>query len=486
MNRIARNTALQIGAELVSKLAALVLFAVLARELGRRGFGEFAVVTSIAVLLVSLPALGTEDIVARNVARDVDVAPRMLWHALILELALGVIAVAAAVTAGLLADYSTAVRIALGLVAVASLIELVTTTVYATFRGIGDLLPEAVGSSLLRITRSGLGITVVLAGGGIIGIGAVYVVAAGISGAYAARRLRRISALGRPHVSRRQLRTLVRDSSLVALRDLFEAGALSATILILSSLKGNSSAALLGAAGRLALSIEFVGAAYTVSLLPSLVRAARAGGRQLGRVYETGCRVLVAALLPLSAWCALSARTIARIVFGSGFAAAAGSIRWISATIVLLALSRLATDALVARDRQRLVALFAGLAMVVNLGLSVVLSHSLGAPGGAIALLVAESTFLVFTAAVIARIVEAVSWRRMGLGPAAATAGMCAAVAPLGDSVARLLSAPIVYLVVLYVAERLSNPDDVARVVGWISYSLRYSADAHRRIARRP
>jgi O-antigen/teichoic acid export membrane protein len=326
----------------------------------------------------------------------------------------------------------------------------------------------------------------VLAGGGIIGIGAVYVVAAGISGAYAARRLRRISALGRPHVSRRQLRTLVRDSSLVALRDLFEAGALSATILILSSLKGNSSAALLGAAGRLALSIEFVGAAYTVSSLPSLVRAARAGGRQLGRVYETGCRVLVAALLPLSAWCALSARTIARIVFGSGFAAAAGSIRWISATIVLLALSRLATDALVARDRQRLVALFAGLAMVVNLGLSVVLSHSLGAPGGAIALLVAESTFLVFTAAVIARIVEAVSWRRMGLGPAAATAGMCAAVAPLGDSVARLLSAPIVYLVVLYVAERLSNPDDVARVVGWISYSLRYSADAHRRIARRP
>jgi O-antigen/teichoic acid export membrane protein len=473
-HRIARNTALQLGGELVSKLLVLALYAVMARQLGRRDFGEFAFVTSLALLLISFPGLGTDDIVARNVARDRASLGRMVWHAWALELLLGAFALAGVLAIGLIGHYSTAVRLTLGLVAVATMLEVLTTSIFAAFQGLGDLLPEAVSSTLLRLVRAGAGIAVLLAGGGLVGLGSIYVLAAVIAGGYAMRQLVRFCSLGAPRVTAAELRGLISSSLPVALRGLFETGTLSVAILILNAFKGSSATALLGAGGRLVASTAFLGAALIVSLLPFMARAARSSAQALRPVYENGLRLLVAGLLPLSTWCVLFAGLIVRVAFGSKFEAAAAVTRWIAPTILMFSLSRLSTDALVVQDRQRVIPLIALACMALDIALAMALVPSLGARAGGIAITASELAYTALAIAAVGRSTGAISWERVVGGPLIAAAGMCGIWAITGESVVGLVVTPLFYAAALYWIEGRLNPADRQLAVRWItSYIVR-------------
>src|SRR4051812_14674455 len=68
--RIARNAAVRAGGEAIAKLASIAFFVVMARELGQDGFGEFMFALSLSTVLVLASGFGTEELVAREVARD--------------------------------------------------------------------------------------------------------------------------------------------------------------------------------------------------------------------------------------------------------------------------------------------------------------------------------------------------------------------------------------------------------------------------------
>ena len=68
--RVARNAAVRMGGEIVAKLASLAFFVVMARELGARGFGEFQFALALTGALIYLAGFGTDQLLAREVARD--------------------------------------------------------------------------------------------------------------------------------------------------------------------------------------------------------------------------------------------------------------------------------------------------------------------------------------------------------------------------------------------------------------------------------
>ena len=68
--RVARNAAVRMGGEIVAKLASLAFFVVMARELGARGFGEFQFALALTGALIYLAGFGTDQLLAREVARE--------------------------------------------------------------------------------------------------------------------------------------------------------------------------------------------------------------------------------------------------------------------------------------------------------------------------------------------------------------------------------------------------------------------------------
>src|SRR5437588_11872382 len=102
---VARNTGFQIGGEIASRVASLALYAVMARELGKTGFGSFTVAFSIATLLVILAGAGTESVLTRETARDRGAVHHLFWNAIGLKLVLGVVCIAVGVAVSLVSHY---------------------------------------------------------------------------------------------------------------------------------------------------------------------------------------------------------------------------------------------------------------------------------------------------------------------------------------------------------------------------------------------
>ena len=68
--RIATATLIRAIGEIVAKTASVALFIAIARELGQGGFGDFIFGLSLSSLLFTAAGFGTEELIARDVARD--------------------------------------------------------------------------------------------------------------------------------------------------------------------------------------------------------------------------------------------------------------------------------------------------------------------------------------------------------------------------------------------------------------------------------
>jgi hypothetical protein len=76
--RIARNALVRSAGEVVAKVASLLFFVTMARELGREGFGAFMFALGLTTALLVGAGFGTDELTSREVARDHSRAGRYL------------------------------------------------------------------------------------------------------------------------------------------------------------------------------------------------------------------------------------------------------------------------------------------------------------------------------------------------------------------------------------------------------------------------
>jgi O-antigen/teichoic acid export membrane protein len=185
---IARNTSVRALGEVLSKVASLAFYVVMARELGREAFGEFTFALSLALLLTGFAALGIDQVITRAVARDRQVAGPLITDALTVKIGLGLVGIVAAVVVVLVGDFNSTVRIAVALLAVATVIELIAKTFAATFQGLDDMLPVAASLLIQRFSTAAVGIALLLSGAGVATVAVVYLGGSVLALVYIRRR----------------------------------------------------------------------------------------------------------------------------------------------------------------------------------------------------------------------------------------------------------------------------------------------------------
>src|SRR5205085_5600204 len=154
--RVARNTAVQLGGDALSKLGSLAFYAVMARTLGERGFGDFTFAASISIF-IEVAGLGTDLIVTRDVARERHRARELFWSVNAIKLALGSVGIAVAIGVATAGGYPAQVIAAVLILAVAKLAEVLAKTFHSVFRGIEDTAPIALGLMTQRFTTAVIG-----------------------------------------------------------------------------------------------------------------------------------------------------------------------------------------------------------------------------------------------------------------------------------------------------------------------------------------
>lgn len=451
--------------EVVAKLASVAFYVAMARELGEGGFGDFMFALSFTTLLLVASGFGTEDLVAREVARDRSRLDDYLSNAIALKVASSIALLALAAAFVNLAGYSEDARLAVYLVGGGVAVENLGRTFGSVFQATERMELLSISLIVQRVATAGAGIAVLVAGGGIVEVSLIFFGGSLLGLVVAAIVMRRYVARPRMAIDRSRWWPILRAGIPIGLVTMVLTVLLKVDQVLLSFLEGgdNSEVGFYGAAFRLVEATMFISWSFAAAFLPWVAHRGPEEGERLGHGYELALKALSAVLVPIGVAFVILAEPLIDLLYGEAYEPAVEPLRWLGVTTVFYGLNMLASTLLVARDRPLDFARICGVVVVLNIALNLVLIPPLGATGAALAAAISSVALALMGAYRIAGLTGRLRVPRSFAGPVAAGAAMAAAM--LGVSLPLVPEAALgsaLYLLVLYLIERRLFPDDFA------------------------
>ena len=464
--RAAKNTAVRAAAELGGKFASLALLAVLAREQGPAGLGVFLFALAWCELSLTPVDMGFDRYFLRQIAADGAALERLFANVVFLKLARAVPVVAASWLLVLATGQDEATRAAIFLLTAGLLFESLAYTVTSAFNAFerGGLVATALLTQ--RLLAAGLGITVLLAGHGVVAVATTYATGAGVGLAVSLWLLATRIRWPGTSLSAGERRGLRSASFAYATQDLFSIGIARVDAVMLAALAGKAVVGIYGAAYRMLEATLFISSALAGAFAAMFTYLDEHSDPPIRAVFERAIKATLALLVPCGVALAVLAEPVLRAFFGGGFEEGAPPLRVLAVVVVLLGVVRIAGSLVLSRGDPRAMARLFGIALAVNIALNALLIPPLEATGAALAMLATELLIAAGVLRLAARAVGRLGLRETAVAPLAAGAAMTAAAWPLRDElVAGLTGGMAAYVVVFVAVERLVNPDDLSYLV---------------------
>lgn len=464
---IARNAAVRTAGEVAAKLASVVFFVAIARELGERAFGDFAFALSFTTVLLVAAGFGTEELVAREVARDRGRIHGLFSNVVAMKAAMSLVLLGVAAIVVNVAGYPADVRVAVYLVGLGVAVENLARSWHSVFQGYERMEFISLGLIAQRFTTAIAGIGVLALGGSLVAVSATFLGGCLVGFFVALWALRRYIVRPRVEVSRSRWWALARAGIPIGIVTLLLTTLLRLDQTLISFLAGgaedNSEVGFYGAAFRLVEATLFIGWSFSDAMLPWLSRQQSDDPAALARGYELGLKAVGAVLIPIGLAFTLFAEPLIDLLYGEGYAEAVDPLRLLGATVVFSGICYMASITLIARNRPGRFAKAVGGVVVGNIALNVVLIPPYGAVGAAIS---AAVSGLVLTAMSLWMTAELAGRLRpvRAFGGSLVGALVMSAVALVLDwpFVPALIVSLLAYAAALLAFERIVCPEDYA------------------------
>jgi O-antigen/teichoic acid export membrane protein len=466
---ILANSVYRAVAEVGSKVASLVLYAVMAREIGADGFGVFTFGLAFVTLITALGSFGQDGILTREVARDQRRIHSYFANTLALKTLLAAPALSAA-TAGAwflgTPSETTAVIFLLGATVV---IEQYMSTCFGALQAHDRVDLIAVVLLSQRIVTAFVGVVALLLGADVILVSAVYLGGAGFGLAFAFVLLVRRIVRPNADLEPRSWWPLMRVAVPLGIATIFGTILFRADIAILALFEPDAVVGHYGAAFRLFESTLFISWSVGTATYAVFSRLHSTSDPPVAPVFGRALKLLVATTLPLALGAAVLAEPTITLFYGSQFEDGATALALLAPAIALFPLAHLAAVLLVAQDRQVAVAAVYAVVAVQNVVGSFVLIPLFSLEGAAVEASLTQFLLTVAFLALAVRTVGRLDWPRISAGAMVAAAAAALIMLtlvrfPLPGAVL----AAIAYVSLLIVFERHVYPADARALSGFI------------------
>jgi O-antigen/teichoic acid export membrane protein len=473
--RIARNALVRLSGEIVAKATSLVFFVTMARELGRGGFGAFMFALGLTGALVICAGFGTDDLTAREVARDRSRAGRFVADVVSLKTVTMTVLLLGAVVVVSLGNFSPDTLPAVVLVGAGVAIEAVSRTWYSVFQAHERLDLVSLSVIVQRTSTAVVGVILLKLGAGVVTAAIVFMagsVVGLLTAMFSARRLG--IAVDRP--DRRRWGGLLRAGWPIGVSGLLFVLLLRLDVTLLSFLSGEAEVGIYAAAYRLVEATQFLAWAISAAMLPWLARAQRVpASDSLARGYGLGLKAMIGILLPIGLVFVLFAQPLVDVLYGNAFRGAVLPLQLLGLTSALYGIQNFSSTTFVARDSPSVFARAVAIVVVLNLACNLYAIPRYGADGAAATALASGVVLAILSLTMARTRVGHVRYLRVFLGPAAGAAAMIACVEVLGDSL--LVSLPLaclLYAVALAAVELGAWRDDARLYLEVLPARLRH------------
>ncbi|HVM95492.1 MAG TPA: flippase [Candidatus Acidoferrales bacterium] len=449
LRRILSATFISLFGQAVSWTASLLLTAACGRFLGDAEFGKLNLANSFVMLVVFPIEFAFNQQLIREVAQSPQRAPRYVASILLLKGAMWILLYGVILVLASLLHYGTDLRVLIAICGVGALIGSATSTFSACHYAVAQVAIPAAGGSLEKLLAAVFGVVILRQGAGVVPLATLLLLCAianaAWQGVWLFRRLGRQFSFDA---------SLLRQLLSTSLPFLIYAGLGVVyyridTVLLFQM----TDAAAVGwyTAGYRLLDALFVLPAIVINTImyPTLARLAERDPEATRVAIEKCCNVLLVCGFPLATALLVGAPTIVRLVYGRAeFAHTIPVLRALAPGLVLLYVNSVLMAAITSAKREAQAGVMAGMALLFNVGLNLVLIPAYRQVGAAVVTSLTELLLL----GLGLRIVPRQMWPRASVrvaGKAAlASAVMGTALWWFGTEnvIALVLVSPLLYL----------------------------------------
>ena len=393
-----------------------------------------------------------------------------------MKLAIAVPSIAVGIGILSLAGASSTTLAATALLSTAVLVELMRTTVFASFQSFERLEFVPVVLIAQRYVTAGAGIAALLLGAGVVTVSGIYL-AGSILGLVLALALFAWRVV-RPRldVDPRFWWWLVRASFALGLAGAFSATLFRVDTTMLAAFDTDVVVGNYGAAYRLFETTLFVSWSVGAAVYPAFARLTGQSTPPVGAFFERSLKLVAALTLPLAVGAAVLAEPLIELLYGDGYPDAPGALVLLAPAIALYPLGYVTGYLLVGQDRQRVLTYVYGAVALENIALNFVLIPAFSLDGAAIGTSLSQLLVTVSLLFFARRAVGRIRFTRVLVGPALASAAAAVLFVVFREHVAVAVAAGgVAYVVFLLAFERVVYPDD-ARAIREVIGSRRSSS----------
>jgi O-antigen/teichoic acid export membrane protein len=461
--RILVNSGFRLFADVGSKLASLVLVVVMARELGAAPLGAFTLALSLGALLATFGRLGQQRVRTRALVRDRSLVHDYFSNTVALQVVFALPAVGLAIVFAPIFGLGPELRLLVGVMALAAFLEAVVATCFAVYQAYERLGFIPVVLIAQRWLTAGAGTLAILLGADVELVGILYLGGVLVAIALAWRLLLRHVVKVSWSVDPRRWLPLLRAALPIGLAGVFNTLLFRINIAMLAAYASATVVGYYGAVYRAFESSLFLSWSIAAAVYPVFARLSLTTEPSIRMVFDRSLKLAAALSLPIAAGAMVLAEPVVTLVYGDPFAPAATALVLLGPAFALYPIGYLASQMLVARDRQRVLAPTYAVIVVVNIGLNLVLIPALSLEGAALSTSITQLLVAGALGAFALREAGGIDPARILIGPVTATVAATGAMLLLRDHLPLAVgAAALAYPLTLYLVERRAYPDDLA------------------------
>jgi O-antigen/teichoic acid export membrane protein len=464
--RILANVGWRALSDVGSKAIMLLLYVVMARELGEASFGVFTFGLAFGVLVTTLASFGQDGILTREVARDPSRLDHYLANTLAVKLALSAPALALALLVAWAVGTDERTRLVILFLGLGVIVEQLVSTCFAAYQAFEQmaLMPAVIVTQ--RVATTIPAIAAMMLGAGVVAVSAIYFAGTLTAIALALVLLVRRVARPRAEIDLRAWWPLMRVAAPLGLSSVFLVVLTRIDTTMLASFESDEVVGNYGAAYRLFEATLLFSWSVTAAVYPVFSRLTRASTPPVALVYERALKLAVAPTLPLAAGAVVLSDPLVRVVYGDEFSEAGPALALMAPAILLYPLAHVSGVLLVSQNRQTALAVAHGAVAVENVSANFILIPLFSLEGAAAGVSISQGALAVALIALARRTAGSFDAWRIAAGPTLAGAAAVLAMIAFRDALAlAVVAAAVVYTAVAVLFERRFYPED-ARAIG--------------------
>lgn len=461
---VAFNAVVRGGGEVFAKLASVVFFLAVARDLGVGDFGDLMFALSFTTILTLPAGFGTEELLAREVARDRKLVHEYAANVMAMKVALSVVMLAVAELIVVVGGYSHDVKLTVLVVGGSVAIENLGRTWTAVLQAYQRMEFVSIALIAQRVLTAVVGVGVLLAGGGLLAVSFVMLGSAVVGFALQTTLMDRRVVHVLPRIDRSRWLDLFKAGVPIGVVGVLSAALvkLDQTLISFLSEHGNTEVGYYGAAFRLIEATMFIGWSFSGAMLPWFSFEEQRQASRLADGFELGTKATATVLVPVGLSFTLFADPIINLLYGQEYEAAIQPLRFLGAMVTFLGINALAAMLVIARERPWAFARAAGAVLVGNVALNFVLIPEYGASGAAFTAGLSALVLCIAGFGLVRSMTGRVRLLRSLGGPAFAGAAGAAVVLLAGlPTIPAAAAGIVVYAGAFLAFERLIFPDDL-------------------------